>query len=243
MNAPRARILLVDDHPIVRQGLTMLIDQEPDLVVCGEACDVPGALEAIEALRPDLAVVDISLKDMDGLYLTREIHRRWPDLPTLTLSMHDEMLYAERVLQAGGRGYVMKGEAADSLVAAIRRVIGGGIHLSPNTSSRLLRGLVTGDVPRTPVARLSDREFEIFRLIGTGRTTRQIAEALQLSVKTIESYRERLKAKLRLPNAAGLVVYAAHWMVHDTKAPRHDVRRSASPPPMAPNAEGTGQPD
>lgn len=217
VDCDQVRILLVDDHPVVRQGLTLLINREPDLVVCGEAWDVTSALEAVSDLRPDLVIVDISLEGLDGLHLTKRVRSKWPDLPTLTLSMHDEALYAERVLQAGGRGYVMKHEAADNIVAAIRRVLEGEFHLSPRIYSRLLRGLIARHVPRTPIASLSDRELEVFRLIGSGRTTRQIAESLALSVKTIESYRERLKTKLKLANAAELVVYAAHWMVHDAE--------------------------
>ncbi len=211
MKNARAGVLLVDDHPIVRQGLAQLVNNEPDLVVCGEADHAAAALRAVEALRPDVVIVDIALKGTDGLELIKRIRARWPTLPTIALSMHDESLYAERVLHAGGQGYVMKQEATENVMVAIRRVLGGEVYLSPAMQARLLQRLVGGDVERTPMESLSDRELEVLRLLGEGRSTRQIAGTLRLSVKTIESYREHIKKKLNLTNATELILYAVHW--------------------------------
>ena len=211
MKNARARVLLVDDHPIVRQGLAQLVNHERDLVVCGEAGDAAAALAAVEALRPDVVIVDISLKGHDGIELIKQIRIRWPTLPTVALSMYDESLYAERVLQAGGHGYVMKQEATENVIAAIRRVLAGEVYLSPTMQTRILRRAVAGKIERTPIETLSDRELQVLRLIGGGRGTRDIAETLQLSIKTIESYREHIKRKLSLQRATDLVRYAVHW--------------------------------
>ena len=213
----RAKLLVVDDHPIVRRGLVQLINQEEDLVVCGEACDAAAALEAVEALRPDLAIVDISLGDVGGLELIKWIRSQWPDLPMLALSIHSESLYAERALRAGAQGYVMKQEATEIILSAIRRVLRGEVHVSAAMQRELLHMMVSGRFAtnRGGLGRLTDRELEIFRLIGSGQSSRQIADGLGLSVKTIESYREHIKKKLDLHTAMELAQRAAQWMLQE----------------------------
>jgi DNA-binding NarL/FixJ family response regulator len=212
-NCP-ARILLVDDHPVVLQGLTQIVNQEAGLMVCGQALKADGALQAIEQLKPDLAVVDISLRGTSGLDLVKTLKDRYPRLAVLVLSMHDESLYAERVIRAGARGYIMKEEASDKLLNAIRRVLEGGIYLSEKMSSKLLSQLVNR--PRrkegSSIDFLGDRELEVFRLIGQGNSTRQIAEKLHLSVKTVESHREHIKEKLKLGSATELMQHAFQWV-------------------------------
>jgi len=199
--------MLVDDHPVMRNGLAQLIDQEPDLQVCGQFADSAHALEAIAALQPDLAIVDLSLKGSSGLDLVKGIKSAHPRVLILVLSMHDESLYAERVLHAGASGYIMKEEATDLVLSAIRKVLSGGIHLSEGMSSKFVHRLATGKSTAggSVMERLSDRELEVFGLIGEGRGTRQIAEQLRLSVKTIESHRAHLKEKLNLKSATELV--------------------------------------
>jgi DNA-binding NarL/FixJ family response regulator len=201
------RIMLVDDHPMMRNGLSQLIDQEPDLKVCGQFEDAARAFEAIAALQPDLAIVDLSLKGSSGLDLVKNIKFAYPRILVLVLSMHDESLYAERVLHAGASGYIMKQEATDRVLSAIRKVLTGGIHLSEGMSSKFMHRLATGksDTGGSAMERLSDRELEVFGLIGEGRGTRQIAEKLRLSVKTVESHRAHLKEKLNLKSATELV--------------------------------------
>jgi DNA-binding NarL/FixJ family response regulator len=210
----RTQILIVDDHPIVRQGLVELVNHEDDFAVCGQAEDYHEALRAVGQLNPDMAVVDISLKETSGLELIRDIHSRHPDLPILALSMHDETLYAERALRAGAMGYIMKQEATENVIAAIRRVLAGEIYVSDRMASRMVRKLVTGQpvANASPVDCLSDRELEVFRLIGRGHGTRQISERLCLSVKTIETYRAHIKDKLNLADAAELLQYAIRWV-------------------------------
>jgi len=210
----KAKILLVDDHPIVRQGLKELIEQEADLFVCGEAQSGSEALQAIAAAKPDLAMVDISLQGTNGLELIKQIKAGHSDVPVLVLSMHDETLYAERALRAGARGYVMKEEATARLIAGIRRVLSGEIYLSERMSARLLSRFVGGgsQTEGSPIERLSDRELEVFELIGRGIGTRQIAEQLHLSIKTIESHREHIKEKLKLGSSQELMRHAVHWV-------------------------------
>lgn len=208
------RVLLVDDHPIVRRGLAELINHEPDLSVCGEAQNAQEALDALAALEPDLAIVDVSLQETSGIELIKDIKIRYPEMLMLALSMHDETLYAERVLRAGARGYVMKEEAAEKLMTAIRKVLSGQIYLSEKMAARALSKFVHGarDTDGSPLGRLSDRELQVFELIGRGRGTRQIAETLHLSVKTIESHREHIKEKLKLTTSAELVQHAIQWV-------------------------------
>jgi len=207
------RILVVEDHPIFRWGVSELINQEEDMVVCGEAEDATRALAAIEELAPSLVIADITLQDGDGIDLTREITRRHRKLPVLILSMHDEFLYAERALHAGARGYIMKEEAMESVVSAIRTVLQGKIYLNEAIKEHILIHLVDrprfGDKPS--IDRLTDRELEVFRLIGKGLSTREVARKLSLSMKTIGTYRERIKEKLSIKHANELVRYAVHW--------------------------------
>jgi DNA-binding NarL/FixJ family response regulator len=208
----------VDDHPIVRQGLALLINREADLTVCGDAEEAGSALRRIEELKPDLAVVDISLNGPDGLDLLKNLRARHPNLPVLILSMLDESLYAERALRDGASGYIMKQEATERVLVAIRRILGGEIYLSERMASRMLHRFVGSNQegpPRSPVADLTDRELEVFRLIGEGHGTRQIAEELHLSVKTVESYQAHIKDKLALKNARELVQRAIQWKVAD----------------------------
>jgi len=209
-----SRVLIVDDHAVVRQGLKQLLGSEQDLEVCGEAETAFEALSRIEALKPDVVVLDLSLRESDGLDLLKDIRVRFPAVKTLVLSMHDEGFYGERVLRAGGRGYVMKEEAAEKVLEAIRCVLRGEIYLSPHLTSRMLSSL-TGGKSMTDVSAvhtLSDRELQVFRLIGQGLGTRQIAEKLHLSIKTIESHRENVKRKLGLADATELVRHAVRWV-------------------------------
>jgi DNA-binding NarL/FixJ family response regulator len=207
------RVLVVDDHPIVRQGLALLINREPDLMVCGEAEEALSALQAVATLRPDIALVDISLGGPDGLELLKQLRARDAALPVLILSMHDEAIYAERVLRAGANGYIMKQEATEAVLTAIRRILRGEIYVSDLIASRMLRQLARGSqmAKDSPLAALSDRELEVFRLIGEGHGTRQIAGALHLSVKTVESYQAHIKEKLSLRNARELQQHAIEW--------------------------------
>jgi len=207
------RILIVDDHPMMRQGLAQLISSEPDLRVCCEADNARQAFDIIHRNPPDLALVDISLPDKNGLELIKDVHALLPALPLLVVSMHDESLYAERVLRAGGRGYVMKQEGGKVLMRAIRQVLAGQIYVSERMSSLILEIFSGGrrDVGASPVGRLTDREFGIFQLIGQGKGTREIAGHLHLSVKTVEVHRTNIKKKLGLGSAIDLVRYAVRW--------------------------------
>lgn len=214
MKKSKIAVLIVDDHPIMRQGLAQIIDQEPDLYACGEAENSLKALEAITQLQPDVAIVDITLKGrIGGIELIKDIKLRWPTLPVLVLSVHDESVYAERALRAGARGYIMKEEATSRVIKALRQVVAGKIYLSENMASRMLQKLVdpTADTV-SPVDSLSDRELEVFTLIGQGLSTRQIAEKLHLSVKTVETHRSRIKDKLHLQNASELTWHAIDWV-------------------------------
>jgi len=209
----KRRILLVDDHPIVRQGLVELINRQKNLVVCGETGSGREAPELARRLNPDLAVIDVSLKDASGIQLLKTLKLQHPRLPLLVLSMHEEGLYAERALRAGAMGYIMKQEASEIILKAIHSALHGEIYLSDHIKEKLLHHLVEGRGGQHgfSVDLLSDRELEIFQLIGNGFGTRQIAEKLHLSVKTIESYRESLKQKLQLKDRSELVQQAIHW--------------------------------
>jgi len=211
------KVFLVDDHPIVRQGLTLLINQERDLTVCGEAEEMHSALQSIESAKPDIVVLDISLNGPDGLDLLKHLRSRHPKLPVLMLSMHDESIYAERTLRAGANGYIMKQEATDKVLIALRRILSNEIYVSDRIANNMLRHYVRGDqgAQSSPVTELSDRELEIFRLIGQGHTTRQIANELHLSVKTVESYQAHIKEKLSLHSARELVQHAIRWTAND----------------------------
>ncbi|MEO5917137.1 MAG: response regulator transcription factor [Luteolibacter sp.] len=207
-------VFLVDDHPMVREQLTQLIDNQPDLHVCGEARDVSEALEGIERQLPDIAVVDLNLRKSSGLDLIKDLKARGLRIPILVLSMHDEGLYAERALRAGAMGYVSKQENTREILMAIRQVLGGGIHVSPGLAGKLVMNAIGGNLDQnsSPVSKLADRELEVFQLIGRGCGTRKIAESLGLSVKTIESYRARIKDKLNLEDGVQLLQRAVQWV-------------------------------
>lgn len=208
------RVLVVDDHPIVRTGLTQLLEHEHDLCVCGEAGSTPSALEGVERLRPDMLLVDIFLEGSNGIDLIKSLNQRHPGLPVLVLSMHDEELYAERALRAGARGYVMKQESPETVLQAIRRVLSGEVYVSERMASLLLRDFLRGGPcpERRGVRRLSDRELEVLERIGHAMSTRDIAEKLNLSPKTIETHRLHIREKLRLRNGAELARYAIKWV-------------------------------
>lgn len=210
----KRRLFLVDDHPVTRQGVAVLINQESDLMVCGEADSTPLALDLIQRSRPDLAIIDITLKSTSGIELMKNIKALLPDMPVLIMSMHDESLYAERALRAGAKGYIMKHEASEKILTAIRRVLSGELYLSEKMKEKMLHRLVKSrkDEVVFSIDTLSDREMEVFQLIGNGYSTRQIAAKLNLSVKTIDSYREHLKLKLRLEKGADLVKHAIQWV-------------------------------
>jgi DNA-binding NarL/FixJ family response regulator len=208
------RVLIVDDHPIVRQGLRRMIEPEPDLVVCGEVQTEREARAAIRALAPDVVIVDISLAQGDGLELVRDVHAQRPELPMLVLSMHDELIYAERLLAAGASGYIMKQAASDQLLIALRKVLEGETYLSESLAGNLGRldgGNGGAGYGADPIDRLSNRELQVLSLIGRGLSSREAAEALGLSVKTVETHRQSLKRKLNLATNAQLLQYAINW--------------------------------
>ncbi|RJQ54038.1 MAG: DNA-binding response regulator [Nitrospiraceae bacterium] len=207
------KILIVDDHPIVRQGLAQLINQEAGFTVCGEASDIPSALQAIRAGDPDIMIVDISLGQSSGIRLVEEIMSARPSSLILVLSMHDESLYAERCFAAGARGYLMKQEPPEKVILAIKKILNGEVYISDRLSARLLQKFVTKqpDAYSSPIERLSNRELEVFQLIGQGLKTRRIAEELNLSVKTIETYIEHIKRKMDLDDSRDLILHAVQW--------------------------------
>jgi DNA-binding NarL/FixJ family response regulator len=210
----RARILLVDDHAVVRYGIAQLINRQSDLVVCGEEEDASRAMSAVSELKPDLVIADVSLRDSSGLELMRNIKAQYPGLPVLVVIVHDESIYAEIAFRAGALGYLMKEEALEKILTAIRRVLTGAIYVSDNLAAKMLQQQVRGqtDIHESPVKGLSDRELEVFQLIGQWKKTREIAEELHLSIKTIEYYREQIKRKLNLKNAGELTQYATSWV-------------------------------
>jgi len=209
----RARIMLVDDHPLVRERLTEIINREIDLVICGDAEDRHQALQVIKPCRPHLVIVDITLKSSDGVELIRDIHARRPALLILVVSMHDESLYAERALRAGARGYITKQEATRNILSAIRRVLSGQIYLNDKIASRILSRLATPAPTSgfTPADLLADRELQVFELTGLGLNTRQIAARLHLGVKTVETYRARIREKLDVKDPDDLLSLAITW--------------------------------
>jgi len=209
----RVPIVLIDDHPLFRQGLAQLIGQESDLTICGEASDAKEALTVIRKTNPRVAVVDITLRDSSGLDLLKRLRSQWPDLLLLVVSMHDEMLYAPRALRAGAQGYVMKREAAEHVMAAIRALLAGRTYLSAEVEAQVRAAAAEseGEDHASPVDLLSDREFEVFQMLGQGLGTRQIAQQLHLSVRTIEAHREHIKKKLNLQSANELMSFAIHW--------------------------------
>ena len=210
----KIQVLLVDDHAVVRFGIAQIINRQPDMVVCGEEEDASRALSAIATLKPNLVIADISLKDSSGLELMRNIKAQHTGLPVLVVSGHDESIYAEIAFRAGALGYLMKEEALDKIIVAVRRVLSGAIYVSDTLAAKMLQQQIRGQtsINESPVKDLSDRELEVFQLIGQWKTTRDIAEELHLSVKTIEYYREQIKRKLSLKNAAELTQRATAWV-------------------------------
>jgi DNA-binding NarL/FixJ family response regulator len=206
-------VLVVDDHPVFRAGLIGLLQHEPDLTVCGEAEDAARTIAAVEKLMPDLVLLDMGLPDRSGLELLKDLRAMRPELPVLIISMHDETLYAERVLRAGGRGYIMKQAGPEKIIEAVRKVLGGGTYVSERTSALILENISGNKRSDTPsaIARLTDRELEILRLIGTGREAHDIATHLQLSIKTVDTHRAHIREKLGLKNTTELIHYAARW--------------------------------
>lgn len=213
-SAPKStRILLVDDHPMVRERLGEIISREPDLSVCGEAEDRHEALEIIAAAQPDLVIVDLTLKSSDGLELIKDIHARWPRQLMLVVSMHDESLYAERVVRAGALGYITKQEATRNILQAIRRVLAGTVYLNEKIASRILSrlGAQAAVAANSPADLLTDRELQVFELTGRGRSIRQIATQLHIGVKTVETYRARIRDKLKLESSSEMLQLAIKW--------------------------------
>lgn len=217
---PKKRILVVDDHPIVRQGLALMINREADLLVCGEAEDAMGAMRVLASAKPDVLIVDLSLNGPDGIDLLKNIRTTHPTLPVLILSMHDELIYAERALRAGANGYIMKQVATEKVLLAVRRILSGEIYVSDRVANRMLKRYITGSgtTGNSSIADLSDRELEVFRLIGEGHGTRQIAEELHISIKTVESYQAHIKDKLSLRSARELMQHAIQWNMNEKAA-------------------------
>jgi DNA-binding NarL/FixJ family response regulator len=215
--AKKKTVFIVDDHPLLRQGLALLINRERDLAVCGEAEEAQTAIREITLKKPDILIADISLNGPDGLDLLKNLRTLSPSLPVLILSMHDESIYAERALRARANGYIMKQEATEKVLVAVRRILGGDIYLSDRMANKLLHQYVSGasaDV-NSRLSSLSDRELEVFRLIGEGNSTRQIAEKLHLSVKTVETYQAHIKEKLSLHSGRELVQHAIQSNITD----------------------------
>lgn len=218
------RVFVVDDHPIVRHGFAQLLAAEPDLELCGQAADARGALAALATAEPGVVIVDVSLGEASGIDLIGEIKQRLPRAAVLVVSMHDEQLYAERSLRAGAAGYVMKHEAAGAIVRAIRTVAAGGIFVSESVSARVLQRLAARGGPgdESPLGTLSNRELHVLELIGRGLGTRAIAEMLHISIKTVESYRARLKEKMNLRSGLELTRFAVRWAADDSIARKRD---------------------
>ena len=212
----RMRVLIVDDHPMTRAGLVHVINHEPDLTVCAQAENAADALDAVYAREPDLVLADITLPGKSGLELVKDIRAMRPGLPILVISMHDESLYAERVLRAGARGYITKHEGGKKLIQAIRQVLSGQIYVSEKMSAQILETFSGGQAGsvRSLIAQLSDREFEVFELLGEGLSARAIAGRLHLSTKTVDVHRANIKVKLAIKTTSELISYAARWIEH-----------------------------
>jgi DNA-binding NarL/FixJ family response regulator len=213
MTSQKAKVYIVDDHPLVREWLTNLIHQQPDFLVCGEAETAADAFQAITTLKPDVAIVDISLKEGSGLELIKNVKGNCPAVPVIVLSMHDESLYAERAIRAGARGYIMKRETTKRIIDAIRTVLGGKLYLSERLTDLFAKKFLNGHLPTdsSPIEQLSDRELEVFQLLGQGYETRQVAESLHISMKTVQAYCARIKEKLNLASALELLREAIRW--------------------------------
>ncbi|MBD3322136.1 MAG: response regulator [Chitinivibrionales bacterium] len=209
----QSKILIIDDHPVVRQGLAQLINQSPGLKVCAEAEGPHDAVQAIEKYRPDLVVLDLSLGKTSGLSLLNVMRSRFGDIRVLVLSVHDEFIYAERVLRQGAKGYIMKKAASETVIEAIHQVLLGNIYVSGRLKDRLIHKMVTGNISTAaPIDTLTNRELEVYQFIGQGMPTREIADKLHLSIKTIETYQARIKEKLHLSNSRELVLHAMQWV-------------------------------
>jgi DNA-binding NarL/FixJ family response regulator len=211
----KKRVLIVDDHPIFRAGLTGLVNLEAGLTVCGEANDAAQAMQAVEKLHPDLVLLDMSLPGKGGLELLKDIRAIAPQTPVLIISMHDETLYAERVIKAGGRGYIMKQEGPEKIVQAVRKVLSGGISVSERIAAQILDAMSGGKSGKSgtssSVSTLTDREFEVYRLLGQGKEPHEIARTLHLSIKTVDTHRAHIRQKLGLRNATELIHHATRW--------------------------------
>ncbi len=212
----KRKIIIVDDHPIVRKGFIQLINMEDDLEVVAEAEDAPGALRVIEENTPNLAIIDLSLKNSNGLELIKDIARLFPSLAMLVVSLHDEKVYAERALRAGAKGFIMKMEATENLLTAIHQVLAGEVYLSDEMKSRMLQQMTSGRKEKiSTISLLSDRELEVFQMTGNGMKTSEIADKLCLSVKTVETYKSHLKRKLNVPNSNALIQQAVEYVLHN----------------------------
>src|SRR5256714_10425738 len=220
IEAPKkSRVVLVEDHPMFREQLAQLINKEPSMTVSGEADNIRDALEVLESAAADIVIVDLTLKGPSGLELIKDLKARGIDVPVLVLSMHDELLYAERVLRAGARGYITKQEASHEVMAAIRKVLDGEVYLGSRIASRVLERFSAGPKTDSGVSLLTDRELEVFELIGRGRTTREISNSLCLGISTVDTYRARIKSKLHLENTSQLSHEAIRWVSAGQKAP------------------------
>jgi DNA-binding NarL/FixJ family response regulator len=215
----KSRIFLVDDHAMFRDGLRQLIDREPDLTVCGDAAEAESAIREIRKLKPDLVVVDITLGGTSGIDFIKAIKNETEDYPVLVVSMHEESLYAERALRAGAMGYVMKQEPAKTVKTAIRKVLGGDMHLSEKMASSVISKFMRGadEVPPSPLERLSDRELEVFQMLGMGKGVREIAEEMNVTIPTVNSFRNRIKEKLQLKSSTEVMLHAIHWSRESAK--------------------------
>ena len=214
------KIVIVDDHPIVRQGFAQLIDNEDDLHVCGEAEDAPNALSLISEKKPDLVLLDISLKESNGLELIKDLAKRMPEIKILVISLHDETVYAERALHAGAKGFIMKVASTEKLITAIRQVLSGQLYVSDKIREKLLSRMVDSGSAKqkSPIDLLSDRELEIFQLIGEGLSTKNISEKLSLGIKTVETHKAHIKSKLRLKNSNELMRFAVKWSLSEAES-------------------------
>jgi DNA-binding NarL/FixJ family response regulator len=212
----KTQVLIVDDHPMTRAGLVHLINHQPDLVVCGEAANAARALDILDSSRPDLLLIDITLPGKSGLELIKDVKAMRPELLMLVISMHDESLYADRVLRAGARGYITKHEGGEKLIEAIRHVLSGKIYVSESMSAHILEIFSGGQaaLDRSSIENLSDREFEVFESLGAGLSSQQIAKKLHLSAKTVDAHRANIKTKLNIKTTAELIAYAARWISH-----------------------------
>jgi DNA-binding NarL/FixJ family response regulator len=216
-SAGKSRVFLVDDHAMFREGLRQLIERDPEIIVCGEAADAGAALAGIQTAHPDLVIVDLSLGGTSGIDLIKAIKKESEDLPVLVVSMHEESLYAERAMRAGAMGYVMKHEPSRTVKAAIRKVLGGDLHLSDKMASSMVGKFMRGNTeqPASPLEALSDRELEVFRMLGQGKAVRLIADEMSVTIPTINSFRNRIKEKLNLKTSTEVMLRAIQWVQDD----------------------------